>query len=292
MTRRLMVLLGVVVILSAAFVSGYLVRCDLLFRAEEQVAGGQPTGELPQTFRDCPDCPEMVRIPGQSFAVGRYELTRQQWDLFVEDTKRQVQPDQYELWTCDWRNPGYEQDDTHPVTCVSWHDAQAYLQWLSLRTGEHYRLLTSDEWQIATRAGTNTKYWWGDQDPVCDESARTRNGANFSLCVDDRTRPVGSFQPNGYGIFDAHGNVSEWVEDCRAEGPLSGDCGTGPACSANGPIESILSNHSCGDDSYRAYRDGSWQGDPDTLRPAWSQNVYWHPDLRDDSIGFRLSKSL
>jgi formylglycine-generating enzyme required for sulfatase activity len=291
MVRKFVLALASLAMILAGFFAGYFVRGDVFLPAEKQAAGGQPTSVLPQVFRDCADCPEMVPVPGQAFAAGLYEVTRGQWAIFVEDTGRNVQPVQYESWTCDWHNPGFEQDDTHPVTCVSWYDAQAYVQWLSMRTGEYYRLLTSEEWQIAARAGANTKYWWGDQDPVCDQSTRTRNGANFSLCADDRTRPVGSFQPNGYGLYDVHGNVSEWVENCRAEGPILGYC-DGPGCSAEGPIESMISDHSCGNDSYRAKLDGSWQSDSDHLRSQQREDFYWHPGLRDDSIGFRIARVL
>lgn len=292
MARRVFMIMAAAALLSAGFVAGFLFRGDFLFSVEKQAAGGQPTSELPQVFRDCADCPEMVRIPGQSFAAGRYEVTRGQWTLFVEDTERHVQPVQYESWTCDWQSPGYEQDDTHPVTCVSWYDAQAYVQWLSMRTGEHYRLLSGEEWRIAARAGTKTKFWWGDQDPVCDQSPRTRNGANFSLCADDRTRPVGSFQPNGYGLYDVHGNVSEWVEDCRAERLFSGDCGNHPECSEAGWIERLSSDLSCGSGSYRAFILSSWGAEPSNLQFTRRESIFWHPGMRDEYLGFRIARSL
>jgi formylglycine-generating enzyme required for sulfatase activity len=281
-----------VTLLSAGFAAGFLSRLGFLSGIEEQPANLQPTSELPQVFRDCADCPEMVPVPGQAFAAGRYEVTRAQWALFVEDTERHVQPVQYEPWTCDWQNPGFEQDDMHPVTCVSWHDAQAYAQWLSMRTGEHYRLLSGEEWRIAARAGTKTKFWWGDQDPVCDQSPRTRNGANFRLCADDRTRPVGSFQPNGYGLYDVHGNVSEWVEDCRAERLFSGDCGNHPDCWEAGWIEKLSSDLSCGSESYRAFILSSWDSEPRNLQFTRRESVFWHPGMRDDATGFRLARSM
>ena len=131
MARKVFMMMAAAALLSAGFVAGLLLRGDFLFPAEKRPAGSQPTTELPQVFRDCPDCPEMVPVPGQAFAAGLYEVTRGQWAAFVKDTERHVQPVQYEFWTCDWQSPGYEQDDTHPVTCVSWHDAQAYVQWLS-----------------------------------------------------------------------------------------------------------------------------------------------------------------
>jgi formylglycine-generating enzyme required for sulfatase activity len=178
-----------------------------------------------QTRADQPiPMPEMVRIPGQNFEVGSTEVTFAQWDACVTGGG------------CNGYRPGDEGwgRGNRPVINVSWNDAQAYVRWLSQRTGQRYRLLTSAEWEYATRAGTTTNFSWGDEDPVCDQSAR--NGANFLACSDDRTRPVGSFQPNGFGLYDVHGNVWEWVED--------------------------------GDASLRVLRGGSWVNYPLSLRSA------------------------
>ena len=120
-----------------------------------------------EPFRDCAECPEMVNIPGQSFAAGRYEVTFAEWDACVA------------AGGCNGYRPsdeGWGRGD-RPVINVSWNDAQAYVQWLSERTGQRYRLLTSTEWEIAARAGTTTEYSWGDEAPVCDQ--RARNAANF-----------------------------------------------------------------------------------------------------------------
>jgi formylglycine-generating enzyme required for sulfatase activity len=185
--------------------------------------------------------PAMVRVPGRNFEVGRTEVTFAQWDACVVGGG------------CNGYRPGDEGwgRGNQPVITVSWNDAQAYVQWLSQRTGQRYRLLTSEEWEIAARAGTTTNFSWGDQDPVCDQSAR--NGANFSACTDDRTRPVGSFQPNGFGLYDVHGNVWEWVED--AEG------------------------------SSRVLRGGSWDDGPQYLRWAY-------PESRYGIIGFRVARTV
>ena len=93
---------------------------------------------------------------------------------------------------------------------MSWEDAQAYVEWLSGKTGEEYRLLSAAEWKYVARAGTTTHYWWGD--------GIGRNRANCYDCGsrwDNRqTAPVGSFSANPFGLYDVHGNVWEWVEDC------------------------------------------------------------------------------
>jgi formylglycine-generating enzyme required for sulfatase activity len=179
--------------------------------------------------------------------VGRYEVTFDQWDLCVANGG------------CN----GYRPDDAgwgrgnRPVINVSWNDARTYVQWLSEMTGQRYRLLTSAEWEYAARAGTTTNFSWGDSDPVCDQSAS--NGANFDACSDDRTRPVGSFQPNGFGLHDMHGNVWEWVED--AEG------------------------------SSRVLRGGCWLNNPRDLRSAY--RVWSDPTGRSNSArGFRVARSI
>ncbi|OQW60471.1 MAG: hypothetical protein A4S17_00340 [Proteobacteria bacterium HN_bin10] len=218
--------------------------------APTQTPPQQPVAQTGNIIRDCPDiCPQMVRIPGQSYAVGRYEVTFAQWDACVA------------AGGCN----GYRPDDrgwgrgNRPVINVSWNDAQAYVQWLSQRTGQRYRLLRSEEWEYAARAGTTTNFSWGDSDPVCDQNAR--NGANFSACTDDRTRPVGSFQPNAFGLYDMHGNVWEWVEDCYYS-----------SCSAH------------------FLRGGTWNSDPEILRSA---NAGGYESVhRVSNIGFRVARTV
>ena len=100
---------------------------------------------------------------------------------------------------------------------VNWHDAKAYAAWLSKQTGKRYRLPSESEWEYAARAGTETAYSWGDEIGV--------NRANCDGCGsewdDTQTSPVGSFEPNGFGLYDMHGNVYEWVED-RCHGNYEG----------------------------------------------------------------------
>jgi formylglycine-generating enzyme required for sulfatase activity len=214
------------------------------------LTAGQSAADLPpgSAFRDCAQCPDMVRIPGHSFAAGRYEVTFAQWDAC------------YAAGGCD----GYRPNDggfglgNRPVINVSWDDAQAYVRWLSQHTGQRYRLLTSEEWEIAARAGTSTEYSWGDQAPVCDQVAR--NGANFYGC-NSRTLPVGSSQANDFGLYDVHGNVYEWVEDC---------------------YESSCSN--------RVVRGGSWLDYPVVLRSA--NRDYINPRYRFSNLGFRVARTL
>jgi formylglycine-generating enzyme len=166
-------------------------------------------------FRDCSVCPEMVTIPAgqfvmgaaadeeerenldtafrgrsqparrvtvQSFAAAKFELTRREFRAFAEATGHRG--DSCFVWNGndfeldpnkDWRNPGYAQDDAHPVVCVSWDDAQAYARWLSRQTGKAYRLLSEAEWEYAARAGTTSARYWGDDaNRACDYA----NGAD------------------------------------------------------------------------------------------------------------------
>lgn len=168
----------------------------------------------PEPFRDCVDCPLMVWIPEQSFAVSQYEVTFAQWSACLEGGGcNGYQPDN-EGWG-GWMESEYSE---LPVMNVSWDHAQAYASWLSLRTGERYRLLTTDEWVIAAfPGGRRQNYYWGNETPVCDRGAR--NGVAYhDECWPEGPRRVGTFQPNAFGLYDVIGNVGEWLEDPYAPG--------------------------------------------------------------------------
>jgi formylglycine-generating enzyme required for sulfatase activity len=153
----------------------------------------------PQPFTDCDDCPSMVRIPGQSFAVSQYEVTFTQWDACIE------------AGACEQQHSDRARIN-YPVSNVSWNDAQAYVHWLSQSTGYRYRLLTTAEWLIAAfPGGRRQNYYWGNDVPVCQPGAR--NGVAFDACGATGALPVGTFQPNAYGLYDMIGNVGEWLED-------------------------------------------------------------------------------
>ena len=181
-------------------------------------------------FRDCPNCPEMVVLPdgfflmgsppdasfseyqeqpyhpvtiAQPFAVGRYEVTFDEWDACVAEGG------------CN----GYKPEDKkwgrgrRPVINVSWKDAQDYLYWLGQKTGKPYRLLSEAEWEYAVRAGTTTAYYWGDSHKGICAYANVGESA-FNCDAKERTLPVGSFRPNPFGLYDMIGNVQEWTADC------------------------------------------------------------------------------
>ena len=123
-----------------------------------------------------------------------------------------------------WRNPGFIQTDQHPVVCVSWRNAQAYVKWLSRETGKTYRLLSEAEWEYVARGGTKTSRYWGE-DVVgqcrhangLDRSAKNRYPKWKAVECDDgavHTSAVGQYKANGFGLHDVSGNVWEWVADC------------------------------------------------------------------------------
>ena len=161
-------------------------------------AGAPPLGTDPPRpalragdgFRDCAECPEMVVLPGGWLAMGRYEVTVGEYRTFVSATGVGAE-------NCSgnsWRGPGFPQTDRHPVACVSWDDAQAYVSWLSRRTGELYRLPSEVEWERAA----------GGSQAGCYRERTGRRG----------TCPVGSYGSSAVGLSDMVGSVWEWTSDC------------------------------------------------------------------------------
>ncbi|MGA7326727.1 MAG: formylglycine-generating enzyme family protein [Rhodomicrobium sp.] len=150
---------------------------------------------------------------------------------------------------------------------MSWNDAKAFVAWLSQKTGRSYRLLSEAEREYVTRAGTTTPFWWG--------STITPEQANYDG-KQAKTVPVKSFQPNPWGLYQVHGNVWEWVDDCWHDS-YEGAPTDGSAWTAEG----------CG---MRTLRGGSWGSNSDFLRSAYRGNYL--PTLRDANSGFRLARTL
>ncbi|MBL8424305.1 MAG: SUMF1/EgtB/PvdO family nonheme iron enzyme [Candidatus Accumulibacter phosphatis] len=276
----------------------------------------RPSEWLPgRVFRDGDGLPEMVVIPagefvmgspeseagrsadegpqhkvsiGKAFALGRYAVTVGDFKRFVQASgyrsEAERNPDEG-IWAWDaaeghwgqsegrsWRDPGLAQDDRHPVVGVSWNDALAYVKWLGKNTGKPYRLPSEAEWEYAARAGTTTAYPWGD-DPGSGRGNFSGSGSDWS---GKGTGPVGSFAPNGFGLYDMIGNALEWTQDCWNES-YSGAPGDG-------------SPWLKGDCGRRVVRGGSWLDGPGGARAACRNWV--GPGGRDNGLGFRLARTL
>ena len=200
-------------------------------------------------------------------AMGRYEVTFDDYDRFADATKRAKPSDS------GWGR------GSRPVINVSRNDAKAYAAWLSTQTGKPYRLPTEAEWEYAARAGTRTRYSWGDS----ISCSQARYGLRWSRqCGNSQegTVPLGSFAANGFGLFDMHGNVWEWVEDCW-HGNYQGAPMDGRAWTSGCPGNVLTSG---------VIRGGSWFDDSRFLRAA-SRYVYGS-SRRAYNVGFRLVQDL
>ncbi len=209
----------------------------------------------------------------QSFALGRYPVTVGEWRAFVSATGWQSKLD------VDWQQPGFAQDDRHPAVCVSWHDAHLYLQWLSEKTGQDYRLPSEAEWEYACRAGSHTAFSFGDE--ITPEHANydghfTYNDGPKGISHGGTTR-VGSYQPNPWGLFDMHGNVWEWTQDTVHDNYLGA------------PIDGSAWEQG-GDKARRILRGGAWLYQPRYLRSGL-RNGY-SALLANDVVGFRVARKL
>jgi formylglycine-generating enzyme required for sulfatase activity len=205
---------------------------------------------------------------------------RESSGCFTYDGRWQFRPD------AGWQAPGFEQGEMHPVTCVSWDDAQAYTRWLSQRSGHVYRLPSSSEWEFAARAGSTSLNPWGTAPEeacananVADQSASQRfPGWTVFPCTDQyvNTAPVGSFKPNAFGLHDLLGNVFEWVQDCWHDDYT------------HAPVDG--SARQDGDCNERELRGGSWFSVPRYVDAAY-RNRFEH-GYRSSSIGFRVVREL
>jgi formylglycine-generating enzyme required for sulfatase activity len=237
-----------------------------------------------EAFRECPGCPEMVLIPAGEFimgstelpdekpthrvrlaralAVGKLEVTFAEWEACVSDGGCGVN-----------KNPGDQGwgKGQRPLINVSWKEAKELASWLSRKTGKSYRLLTEAEWEYAARAGSSSKYAVGDL--ISTKQARFSNEGWGSAGT---TVEAGTFQSNAFGLYDMHGNVWEWVQDCYTDSYAAA-----PADGAAAP-EHV--------DCPRVLRGGSWVNSPEFLRSAFRLKA--RPDFRVDYFGFRLARVL
>jgi formylglycine-generating enzyme required for sulfatase activity len=263
------------------------------------------------SFRDCDECPEMVMIPAgaflmgspfnesrreadegpqhavkiaQRFALGKYEVTVDEFAHFVRETGHAAAGGCY-VWNGsqwlrdaarDWAKPGYAQTGASPVTCVNWHDAKAYAEWLARKTGKSYRIASEAEWEYAARAGTSTPFNTGSSIQPTQANYNSTVSYAGSETLLSRAAPVavGSYPPNAFRLHDTHGNVWEWTEDCynpRYEGaPADG------------------SAWHFGDCRRRVLRGGAWSSPPWDLRSA-SRYPALATDRFAGRVGFRVA---
>lgn len=241
----------------------------------------------------------VISLP-RHFAIGRFEVTRRQFARFIADSGHEPRSGcrgwdpALQRFSEDtrrgWQNPAtpaVPQDD-HPVTCVSFADAQAYVQWLARETGERYRLPSEAEWEYAARAGSTSLRPWGD-DPAagCDHAntydlvgdASLKLGWAHAACRDGYTdlAPVGKFSANAFGVHDVIGNVREWVQDC-AGGSYTGRPRDARAWEWLGGCRN------------RVQRGGSWLAPPAENRSAWRGDA--PAGLQTDDGGFRVARDI
>jgi formylglycine-generating enzyme required for sulfatase activity len=237
-------------------------------------------------FKECKDCPEMVVVPAGSFlmgsaqgegrnnehpqhgviitkpfAVSKFEVTFDQWDACVA----------HGGCTLPAPDAGWERG-TRPVINVSWDGFQQYVTWLSKLTGGPYRLLSEAEWEYAARAGTSTPYSFGDNEKTIGEYAWYANNASF------KTHPVGEKKPNAFGLYDMHGNVWEWVQDCEHESysgaPTDGTAWITDGCEA------------------RVLRGGSWLSFSTDVDSAHRYGEATDYRVQGYVLGFRLARAI
>ena len=256
---------------------------------------GSPSHE---TGRDDDENQHKVCVEG--FRLGKKEVTKGAFGKFVNATGHRTDAEnnvkksgcfglkggKYDYYSGrNWRDPGFRQNNEHPVVCVSYRDTMAYIDWLNRQGHGKYRLPTEAEWEYAARAGTTTARFWGDKaNQACGyanvadrDSKKVINWSAFHECNDGYvyTAPVGQFDTNNWGLYDMQGNVHEWL--CSDWN--SSYSGQENRCSSKANTEGS-----------RSLRGGSWGSEPTRVRSA-NRNRYdtW---LRIHYVGFRLAQDL
>jgi formylglycine-generating enzyme required for sulfatase activity len=235
-------------------------------------------------FQECASCPEMIVVPAgefvmgsaedearedekpphkvvlsRQFAVGKFEVTFDQWDACVAHGG------------CTFQGKGESWGrGLQPMVRISWSDAEGYVRWLSRQTGKPYRLLTEAEWEYVARAGSTTNYSYGN------DTSQLGEFGWYAANSGGRTQAVGLKRPNSFGLHDVQGNVWEWVQDCYKDDYV------------NAPSDgSSLTPSEC---LSRVLRGGAWSSDADNLRVSAR---YGHiGNFRSDANGFRVLRSL
>jgi formylglycine-generating enzyme required for sulfatase activity len=233
-------------------------------------------------FKDCEDCPELVVVPagsfemgssasdyskpvhrvtiGAPFAIGRYEVTFDQWEKCVEDRGCKNRP----------HDRGWGRG-SHPVINVRWVDTKEYVAWMSKKTGHTYRLPTEAEWEYAARGGTTTPFWWGSAAGSAQANCRQCNTGH-----PERSVPVGSYKPNPFGLYDTAGNAAEWLEDCWNDNYRGAPADGSPWLK--------------GECRMRVLRGGSFDSEPVNVQS--SARFRYDTDVPYSANGFRILREL
>jgi len=269
-------------------------------------AGAEPAPK--SEFRDCPRCPEMVVIPSGEFAMGSSKAESGHTDEKPQHKVRFVVPfavgkfevtfDQWDACTAAGRCPAAADDgygrESYPAINVSWPDAKGYVAWLSEVTGRRYRLLSEAAFEYAARAGTETPWFWGEAPDswgsrsAC-EYANTHDEAgkeahpmyvwSHHQCNDGygENAPTGRYKPNSFGLHDILGNVREWVEDCHQAGYEGA-----PTDGSERPHQGACEK--------RVVRGGAWVDGASTSRSAYRYAEA--ENFRNYQVGFRVACDL
>jgi formylglycine-generating enzyme required for sulfatase activity len=264
---------------------------------------GSPAGEAKRSDDEGPQ----LKVTIAPFWMGKHEVTWDEYDEFAfqMDLKRKKregvdpakQPESEKAADAVTRPTPPYADETfgmgrkgQPVICITHHSAMEYCRWLSAKTGKAYRLPTEAEWEYACRAGTTTPYFFGDDPAKLEEYAWYVENA-------EKPQPVGKKKPNPWGLYDMHGNVSEWCLDHYAADTYS-------KLKKSEPVRQPVILPTAMEYPYVA-RGGAWDHDPDQLRSAarlasnleWSiqdpqrpQSIWWHTDAT--IVGFRVVRAL
>ena len=241
------------------------------------------------SFQECEkNCPEMVALPPGSFVMGSPEdekgHTSDESPLHAVTVSSAFAISRYLVTFAEWdacvavggcpplADSGFGHGNK-PVVNVNWNEAQQYVAWLSLMTGKSYRLLTEAEWEYAERAGTRSAYFWGDD-----------IGVGNAVCIgcgskwdNKQTAPVGSFNPNAFGLYDMLGNAWVWVEDCYHDSY------------ADSPTDGSAWTQDC-EQGRRAVRGGGWDSYAINLRSANRDRISIGTRIND--LGFRIARTL
>lgn len=236
-----------------------------------------PTLQAGQVIKDCDICPELVVIPGGEFVMGDNKSGEKDEKPAHKVKLASFLLGKFEVTQGQWRalmgsNPSYFKDcgDNCPVENVSWNDAQKYVAWLNAKTRGGYRLPSEAEWEYAARAGSSTKWHFGD------EEAQLGRYAWYSTNAEGKPHAVGGKQANPWGLHDTHGNVWEWVEDCGHESYQGA------------PVDGSAWLENCLRET-RVLRGGSWFNSAIFSRAA--DRFPLTPDLRNFNVGLRVART-